>query len=170
MPGCEEEYTTILKEDREVPGSVSGLPAENVLKGAFGTTELKWEETATELQLDIERWTLASPDVLESARKAFKSHIRAYATHVKDERQFFNIKDLHLGHLAKAFGLRDRPGNVNVPGMRSTTAKKRAPQRRMIKSLDVEVTEDMVDIATSRKTMEAKAKMINKGVEEFNLA
>jgi len=50
----------------------------------------------------------------------------AYATHVAAERDMFDIKQLHLGHLAKAFGLRDRPGNINVPGMRASVAKVKA--------------------------------------------
>jgi ATP-dependent RNA helicase DDX31/DBP7 len=56
--------------------------------------------------------------LLEQARRAYQSHIRAYATHVAAERHIFDIKSLHLGHLAKAFALRDRPGVIRVPGLR----------------------------------------------------
>lgn len=52
------------------------------------------------------------------ARRGFQSHIRAYATHVAAEREIFDMKQLHLGHLAKAFGLRDKPGSIRVPGLR----------------------------------------------------
>ncbi|KAH8149258.1 uncharacterized protein LAJ45_06798 [Morchella importuna] len=44
------------------------------------------------------------------------SHIRAYATHVGIERAVFSVKGLHYGHLAKSFGLRDKPGDIKVPG------------------------------------------------------
>ena len=44
------------------------------------------------------------------ARNAFASHIRAYATHPSTEKSMFNTKALHLGHLAKAFGMREAPG------------------------------------------------------------
>jgi ATP-dependent RNA helicase DDX31/DBP7 len=50
--------------------------------------------------------------LLESARQAFKSHVRAYATHVKEERGYFDKGQLHLGHMAKAFGLREAPGGI----------------------------------------------------------
>jgi ATP-dependent RNA helicase DDX31/DBP7 len=50
--------------------------------------------------------------LLDAARQAFRSHIRAYATHVKEERAYFDITQLHLGHLAKAFGLRETPGGI----------------------------------------------------------
>ena len=46
------------------------------------------------------------------ARSAFASHIRAYATHPSDEKRFFHVKNLHLGHLAKAFGLREAPAGL----------------------------------------------------------
>lgn len=54
----------------------------------------------------------ASGTLLDSARQAFRSHIRAYATHVKEEREVFNISELHLGHLAKSYGLREAPGGI----------------------------------------------------------
>lgn len=48
------------------------------------------------------------------ARRAFSSHIRAYATHPSDEKRFFHVKNLHLGHLAKAFGLREAPAGIGA--------------------------------------------------------
>ncbi|AEO67149.1 uncharacterized protein THITE_2064289 [Thermothielavioides terrestris NRRL 8126] len=50
--------------------------------------------------------------LLEAARQAFRSHIRAYATHVREERVYFDITQLHLGHMAKAFALRETPGGI----------------------------------------------------------
>ena len=44
-----------------------------------------------------------------AARDAFVSHVRAYATHGKALKAIFHVKKLHLGHLAKAFGLREPP-------------------------------------------------------------
>ena len=53
-----------------------------------------------------------SGKLLDAARKAFRSHVRAYATHVREERGFFDITQLHLGHAAKSFGLREAPGGI----------------------------------------------------------
>ncbi|KAK3900022.1 ATP-dependent RNA helicase DBP7 [Staphylotrichum tortipilum] len=50
--------------------------------------------------------------LLVSGRQAFRSHIRAYATHVREERVYFDITQLHLGHMAKAFGLREPPAGI----------------------------------------------------------
>ena len=48
------------------------------------------------------------------AKKAYLSTIRAYATHVSEERHIFHIKKLHLGHVAKAFAMRDAPSQIKI--------------------------------------------------------
>ncbi|KAL2407936.1 ATP-dependent RNA helicase DBP7 [Exophiala dermatitidis] len=143
LPGKEEGYVDVLKSSYKRSSSsenatdtarnVTASTADEVLKKGFssltGVVATKnssnkqgqnqdWEARATEFQLDVERWVLSSPAHKEMAKRAFQSHVRAYATHVAAERKWFDIKDLHLGHLAKAFGLRDPPGRVNVVGQR----------------------------------------------------
>jgi ATP-dependent RNA helicase DDX31/DBP7 len=121
LPGPEESYISILSSS-----SPSLIPhrADELLRKGFGGTGHEWEERATEWQLDVERWALESPKYLEMARRGFQSHIRAYATHVAKEREIFNMQELHLGHLAKAFALRDRPGSIKVPGLRPSKMTK----------------------------------------------
>jgi ATP-dependent RNA helicase DDX31/DBP7 len=63
------------------------------------------------------------------AKKAFASHIRAYATHPSEEKQFFHVKNLHLGHLAKAFGLREAPAGIGGGGGGSKQASESKPQQ-----------------------------------------
>jgi hypothetical protein len=46
---------------------------------------------------------------LAAARQAFRSFVRAYATHSSDSKGIFAVQSLHLGHVAKSFGLRDSP-------------------------------------------------------------
>ncbi|KAJ9623191.1 ATP-dependent RNA helicase dbp7 [Taxawa tesnikishii (nom. ined.)] len=129
QPGCEEGYVSILKEGRQDNGrGLTRHDAQELLKRGFAATsgvagDKDWDTRATDFQLDIERWALADPKHLEQARRAFQSHVRAYATHVAAERGYFDIKQLHLGHLAKAFALRDRPGSINVPGLRPGAAQ-----------------------------------------------
>lgn len=55
------------------------------------------------------------------SRNAFLSTVRAYATHPATEKHIFHVKRLHLGHLAKAFALREAPSNMHTV----TPAKKR---------------------------------------------
>ncbi|KAF3909849.1 hypothetical protein ABW21_db0204874 [Orbilia brochopaga] len=136
MPGCEEGYPSDVLGDNRLARKL----ADEVLKKGFGTSTpstapkqsksvdpawkkdfmpktsgQQWEQEAIEFHLDVERRVLASGDLANLARKAFQSHIRAYATHVASERGIFDIKQLHLGHLAKSFGLRERPGDIKVP-------------------------------------------------------
>lgn len=122
MPGPEEGYVRVLKEfcaDGAGEGRVKGETGEAVLRKGFaaspssnsGGSSSKWDTLTTDFQLELERWLLSSPRHLDMARKAYISHVRAYATHVAQERAMFDVKALHLGHLAKAFGLRERPGN-----------------------------------------------------------
>ncbi|KAF2873364.1 ATP-dependent RNA helicase DBP7 [Massariosphaeria phaeospora] len=127
MPGCEEGYVDILKSDRkdgETGVHIGRQDAEEILKKGLITSGLTKDKTAymdkaTDLQLAVERWALTSPARSESARRAYQSHIRAYATHIAAERGYFDIKQLHLGHLAKAFALRERPSGMKVPGLRT---------------------------------------------------
>ncbi|PVI04620.1 DEAD-domain-containing protein [Periconia macrospinosa] len=140
MPGCEEGYVEILKSDRKETSETGSYhigrqDADEILKrglvtsGVIATakdnksTTAAFMEKATDLQLNIERWALASPARLEAARRAYQSHVRAYATHVAAERGYFDIKQLHLGHLAKAFALRERPSGMKVPGLRTGTGR-----------------------------------------------
>lgn len=130
MPGGEEEYVKVLKEG-VAGGKVTGHDAEAILRKGFaidmgaknrkaednakngaGERPKNWEEAATEYQLDVERWVISDGRAGEMARKAYVSHVRAYATHVSHERKMFDVKSLHLGHLAKAFALRERPGKM----------------------------------------------------------
>lgn len=133
MPGAEEGYIHLLKKGYR-DGIGKGLKrttAEEVLKTGFGQLQSKklkengeknWEEKATEWQLETERWVVEDQGAGDMARKAFISHVRAYATHIAKEREFFDVKGLHLGHLAKAFALRERPGKMGrgTDGIRVT--------------------------------------------------
>lgn len=143
QPGDEEGYVSILRQDRPTStdsGATTGLvrhDANELLRKAFLTGGLVfkqvWEDAATNWQLDAERWALGAPGRLELARRAYQSHIRAYATHIAAERVYFNIKELHLGHLAKAFALRDRPGSIKVPGLRPDAAKGKEEKGRRVR-------------------------------------
>ena len=128
MPGPEEGYISILR-DCAGEGFVKGEKAEDVLRKGFTSIPqnkseatstnaggMKWDDLATEYQLSIERWIISDTRAGDMAKKAFISHVRAYATHVVKERSIFDVKALHLGHLAKAFGLRDRPSNMGRGG------------------------------------------------------
>ncbi|PGH19553.1 hypothetical protein AJ80_03889 [Polytolypa hystricis UAMH7299] len=183
LPGNEEGYIDLLKRGyRDGGKTLSRTDADEVLKRGFGgnteATSKGWEGKTTDWQLDVERWALENPTILEMARRAYQSHIRAYATHISTERDMFNIKDLHLGHLAKSFALRDRPAKINVPGLRPGKEETKkgykagrnaaAGEKRSASALDgVRHNTDGGDAA---RKMRAKMKQHMAGASEFNIA
>lgn len=222
LPGKEEGYVEVLKssykrssssENADTSRNVTASTAEEVLKKGFsplsgvvatknktqtqanpGALDQNWEARATEFQLDVERWVLANPATKELAKRAFQSHVRAYATHVAAERKWFDIKDLHLGHLAKSFGLRDPPGRVNVVGQGrggsnarkvSNAAGQTDKRRRSSNSFndaadgggkkhhaDLDATGDAEEAARKmrEKIRKANKMMMGGGADEFNIA
>jgi len=42
----------------------------------------------------------------EVAANAFRSFVRAYATHPSNLKEYFHVKKLHLGHVAHSFALK----------------------------------------------------------------
>lgn len=84
-----------------------------VLREGFGGLDMtQTQNRATDAQMALERWTLANEGNAQRARQAYLAHLRAYATHPPSERFIFSISDLQLGHLAKAFALREAPGVI----------------------------------------------------------
>ncbi|KAH6660862.1 P-loop containing nucleoside triphosphate hydrolase protein [Truncatella angustata] len=129
QPGCEEGYIAHLNA-----ANMTGQSSDKIIEKGFMTpitlpkakptddnppileSEKSPFKRAEALQLHIEQRLLESEKsgskLLDSARQAFRSYIRAYATHIKEERVFFDIAQLHLGHTAKSFGLREAPGGI----------------------------------------------------------
>ncbi|KAL8731627.1 MAG: hypothetical protein Q9166_003315 [cf. Caloplaca sp. 2 TL-2023] len=127
MPGPEEGYVDLLRQGYRdgIGRALTRTEAEEILRKGFGNTEAllavdqrpsvvgaSWSERAEQWQLEAERWVINDKTKAgEMAKRAFVSHVRAYATHIARERTMFDVKGLHLGHLAKAFALRERPGH-----------------------------------------------------------
>lgn len=118
LPGKEEKYLDLIKPFH--PNGIKSVEHRELMRTAFGKT---WEVDATTWHLDVERTLLESDEMLKLGRRAFTSHIRAYATHAADERQVFDLKSLHLGHIAKSFGLRETPGSFST-GSEGSNKKK----------------------------------------------
>ena len=145
LPGIEEGYVEgKLNVVHPKKGSLRIVPYEEILKKGFAQAEEtpqpekktkvdpkkkegKWDIYATTWHLDVERWLLEDSGMHDKAVRAFTSHIRAYATHLSSERIYFNVKTLHLGHLAKSFGLRETPKKLgkSVGGDESVAPKRK---------------------------------------------
>lgn len=103
---------------------ISPASIEVILQQGFGGASgtLEYQSRATGVQLAFERWVISGERPSLFARKAFLSHVRAYATHSADEKQYFNVRALHLGHLAKAFALREAPRSLGAKSASLATA------------------------------------------------
>ena len=87
----------------------------SILRDGFGGSDLVQTQTrATDAQMALERWTVSTEANTGMARRAYLAHLRAYATHPPSERHIFAIAKLQLGHLAKAFSLREAPGEIRA--------------------------------------------------------
>uniref|UniRef100_I3MAU3 ATP-dependent RNA helicase n=1 Tax=Ictidomys tridecemlineatus TaxID=43179 RepID=I3MAU3_ICTTR len=91
---------------------------------AAGPQEIR--ERATVLQTVFEDYVHSSERMVSWAKKALQSFIRAYAAYPRELKHIFHVRSLHLGHVAKSFGLRDAPRNLSV----STAKKRRANLKR----------------------------------------
>ncbi|KAI9894622.1 MAG: ATP-dependent RNA helicase dbp7 [Vezdaea aestivalis] len=125
-PGAEEGYIPALQSCVAPGRKLTRHDAENLLKKGFSSPGLggedDWAERASDWQLGIERWVEGDERVGRIARKAWRSSINSYQTHQKEDREVFDKKKMHLGHFAKAFGLRERPADVGRGAKRDAAA------------------------------------------------
>ncbi|PAN19432.1 hypothetical protein PAHAL_3G272900 [Panicum hallii] len=64
------------------------------------------------LQRSLEGFVAAEDATKKLARDAFCSWIRAYTAHRGELKKIFMVKKLHLGHVARSFGLKEQPSLV----------------------------------------------------------
>ncbi|KAI0374087.1 DEAD-domain-containing protein [Pilatotrama ljubarskyi] len=172
--------------------SLEGVSMETVLRKGFGGKGSEYEDRATQVQLSFERWVLRNKQNADIARKAFLSHIRAYATHPSDEKHIFHIRHLHLGHLAKAFALREAPTAVTSKNAKSSKGKTKqkggaahthahGAKTKRKRPRGADASDDEQGVAEAEKRMEKVVraqgrltkkggKMVSSGTSEFQIA
>ncbi|KAI8372879.1 P-loop containing nucleoside triphosphate hydrolase protein [Radiomyces spectabilis] len=107
----EMEYLDIIKAQDLYPDPVT---VESILEGLVEKhSKQDFQTAAQELQNNMEQYVLSQEENVVMARKAYWSSVRAYATHSAAEKHIFHVRKLHLGHIAKAFGLREAPSNLH---------------------------------------------------------
>ncbi|KAI2640875.1 ATP-dependent RNA helicase dbp-7 [Hypomontagnella submonticulosa] len=196
QPGCEEGYVDLLKAATPLApqsydvtlqkGFVTPITLPKSDEGTELQTLVSERQTpnsrAEALQLHLEQRLLASSKegekeggnskLLDRARQAFRSHIRAYATHVRDERVYFDITQLHLGHTAKSFALREAPGGIGGGPSRRTVKAGQHQKASGKKGDDDDGNRDTeagaVDDDAARR-MRMKMKEVMSAAGEFNI-
>ena len=113
---CEAGYVKLLKNRMGVDmvqlrrtALVDGLCEEHHgRKGSSRRIEVA-TRLQTQLQTLVERIVDSDSQLQQIAGEAFHKSVRAYACHSKESKPMFNIRRLHLGHVAKSFGLKNPP-------------------------------------------------------------
>lgn len=55
--------------------------------------------------------------------------MRAYSTHPSSEKRIFHVRNIHTGHLAKAFALRETPSGMGASSNKNSAAKSKNKAR-----------------------------------------
>ncbi|KFP80138.1 putative ATP-dependent RNA helicase DDX31, partial [Acanthisitta chloris] len=116
----EKVLVSLMKDDRfklHRPGR----------KKSCGTNPQEVQERATVLQTRFENHVHSSEGTVRWAKKALQSFLCAYTTYPRNLKHIFHIKSLHLGHVAKSFGLRDAPQNLTA--LHTAGSKKKTKPR-----------------------------------------
>lgn len=76
------------------------------------------------VQQCLEEVVKDNEELREKAVCGFQAYCRAYATHARDVRYFFHVRNLHLGHVARSFTLSDKPAEftqmmADIKGLKS---------------------------------------------------
>ncbi|KAF6123879.1 DEAD-box helicase 31 [Phyllostomus discolor] len=136
----EAEYVSSLASHKinvsemKMEAILSVLTSHDCLKGrrrgsqkpqAAGPQEI--QERATALQAVFEDYVHSSEKTVSWAKRALQSFVRAYTTYPRELKHIFHVRALHLGHVAKSFGLRDAPGKLGGP---AAAKKRKAAVRR----------------------------------------
>ncbi|KAG0042579.1 ATP-dependent RNA helicase dbp7 [Gryganskiella cystojenkinii] len=100
--------------------TAQGLPTQevtvtNILMKLAPPKSTDYQQPATDIQNSFERYNLHTPENMAIARGAFWAFVKSYATHPAAEKHIFHIKNLHLGHIAKSFALREAPSDIPQP-------------------------------------------------------
>ncbi|XP_047134868.1 ATP-dependent DNA helicase DDX31 [Hydra vulgaris] len=97
-----------------------------IIKKYSCKTQNKIEEKVTYLQNIIELECTKSKNFKQLAISAYNSFIQSYSSYPSTVKEMFHVKNLHLGHIAKSFGLRDAPNKlVNQVAMQPAGIKRK---------------------------------------------
>ncbi|CAF1665998.1 unnamed protein product [Adineta ricciae] len=151
----EAEYVATLQDKYKM--SLKGITPDDVLETLMNSCEkLKQhfetrtvipktaEQCASSLHHHFEEYVNGSPVRIEQARQAYLSFIRYYASFSREWKYLFHVKNLHRGHIAKSFGLKELPDESNNHTIkeRKETFGSKPKVNKPIKTNDDEIDEE----------------------------
>lgn len=105
------------------------------------------------LSAEMARRVARKPPLMHLARGAFQAAARAYRVFPKELRAAFPISELHLGHLATSFALRETPGEISRlqnKGAQDTATEERHHTRKQKKRQRVATSTERGGIESAR--------------------
>ncbi|XP_002964093.2 DEAD-box ATP-dependent RNA helicase 17 [Selaginella moellendorffii] len=133
---CEAEYVQELRKHGVV---LKDLDTRKVLdsiytisqKRSFASVDVaEMHPAAAAMQTALESFVTSEGDLKQLAVNAFRSSVRAYAVHREGLRKIFQVRMLHLGHVAKSFALRDAPSGLSKCSAQKASKRMRAEKKR----------------------------------------
>ncbi|XP_050665188.1 probable ATP-dependent RNA helicase CG8611 [Leptidea sinapis] len=89
------------------------------------------QRAAIAVQAWLEHIAHSSKEWLARASRAYTSWVRFYSGYPRDVRQWLDARQLHLGHAAKAFALRETPAALAKRARSDPKLKKEKPSNRL---------------------------------------
>ncbi|KAL4427451.1 hypothetical protein ABPG77_000740 [Micractinium sp. CCAP 211/92] len=118
-------HGVVLREQPAVPLLNHVLGAD---RKAGKDLPLERHQGAYALQKQLMEAIAADRHLAALGGDAFRSWVRAYATHASAVKEIFHVRRLHLGHVAHAFALKERPSLVGKSSTKQAVQQKRKAQ------------------------------------------
>lgn len=133
----ESEYVSLLAKESII---LEEMKIEKLLETSLQSLGNKGkrqrdEEKATELQTFIEESLVKDRERYAIALSAYSSYVQSYSTYPSAQKDIFHVKKLHLGHIAKSFGLREAPGVFKGKIAKKESTPKEPPRKKIKKSI-----------------------------------
>lgn len=114
------------------------------------------------MQTALEAVVAADEDLKQKAFAGFRAYCRAYATHARDVRHYFHVRNLHLGHVARAFVIVDKPAEFSAVLAEVNGAKGETGATDAVEEYDTAIVRE------ARLKGEVARAIADGGVQPFN--
>ncbi|XP_047541980.1 probable ATP-dependent RNA helicase DDX31 [Vanessa atalanta] len=126
----ESEFVRHLEQKRIRLRQSDEMKALSVLQNIVPTAPTP-QRAAIAVQARLEHTAHSSRDWLARASRAYTSWVRFYSTYPREVRMWLDARQLHLGHAAKAFALRETPGALARRAKSDPNVRKERPNNRL---------------------------------------
>ena len=153
---------------------ISEIPVDKIIQTLMSTMHRSGtgSEEASRLQGHFERAVQEDTSLLLAARKAYMSFVRAYTSYPIPMRPIIRVKQLHLGHLAKSFALRDAPQEISKHVRESKMSKPDRPikQTKVCWAMMIPTRNDGSDSPQMSKTEHSRMLVVDEFMGERGAA